>query len=67
MPQTSKKVKCFQNASFTMEELHLLVRLLMSHALNTIVHKIMVPNMTIEEPGVLHEEVTIQLVIIYMP
>ena len=44
-----------------------MVRLLVSHALNTIVHKIMVPNKTTEEPGVLHEEVTIQLVIIYMP
>ena len=54
-------------AGCTIEELHLLVRLLMSHALNTIVHKIMVPNKTTEEAGVLHEEGTIQLVIIYMP
>ena len=44
IPQTSKKVKCFGDVSFTRlgakEELHLLVKLLMSHALNTIVHKI---------------------------
>ena len=40
-----KKVKCFEDATFTRlgakEELHLLVRLLMSRALNTIIHQIM--------------------------